>query len=58
MAGWCFNCMTTRHASTTSFGSPGRSTIMPGMARNEASCSMGWWVGPSSPTPIESWVQT
>ncbi len=19
---------------------------------------MGWWVGPSSPSPIESWVQT
>ncbi len=24
---------------------------------NEASCSTGWWVGPSSPTPIESCVK-
>ena len=28
------------------------------MARNEASCSTGWWVGPSSPSPIASWVNT
>ena len=48
--------MITRQASTTSFASPGRMSITPGMARIEASCSMGWWVGPSSPTPIESWV--
>ena len=27
-----------------------------GMARSIARCSIGWWVGPSSPTPIESWV--
>jgi hypothetical protein len=33
-----------------------RITITPGMARKEASCSIGWWVGPSSPTPIESCV--
>ena len=26
------------------------------MARSDATCSMGWWVGPSSPTPTESWV--
>ena len=24
----------------------------PGIARSEASCSIGWWVGPSSPTPM------
>jgi hypothetical protein len=30
---------------------------MPGIARNEASCSMGWCVGPSSPSPIASWVK-
>src|SRR3989442_229943 len=30
---------------------------MLGMARNEASCSMGWCGGPSSPTPIESCVK-
>ena len=28
------------------------------MARREASCSTGWCVGPSSPRPIESCVQT
>src|SRR5262249_54153655 len=28
------------------------------MARNAARCSTGWWVGPSSPSPIESWVIT
>ena len=25
------------------------------MARRAARCSIGWWVGPSSPTPMESW---
>ena len=34
--------------------SAGRITCRPGMARSEASCSTGWWVGPSSPTPTES----
>jgi hypothetical protein len=29
-----------------------------GIARSPASCSIGWWVGPSSPSPIESWVKT
>ena len=28
------------------------------MARSDTICSTGWWVGPSSPTPIESWVNT
>ena len=28
------------------------------MARSDASCSTGWCVGPSSPTPIESCVKT
>ena len=28
------------------------------MARSAANCSMGWCVGPSSPTPTESWVKT
>ncbi len=28
------------------------------MARSAARCSTGWWVGPSSPKPIESWVKT
>jgi hypothetical protein len=46
--------MMTRRASTTSLASPERSTIRPGIARSDASCSIGLWVGPSSPTPIES----
>ena len=51
------SCMMTFHASTTSLASAGRSTIRPGIARNDGSCSTGWWVGPSSPTPIESCVK-
>ena len=37
-------------------GVAGRRSIRPGMARSEARCSTGWWVGPSSPTPMESCV--
>jgi hypothetical protein len=50
--------MITRQASTASLASAGRMVIRPGMARSEGSCSTGWWVGPSSPTPMESWVNT
>ena len=28
------------------------------MARSAHRCSTGWWVGPSSPSPIESCVHT
>ncbi len=49
--------MITLQASTHSLASAGRSTTRPGMARRLGSCSIGWWVGPSSPTPIESWVK-
>ena len=42
----------------TSLASAGRRTSSPGIARSEASCSIGWWVGPSSPSPMESWVIT
>lgn len=28
------------------------------MRRRELTCSIGWWVGPSSPTKKESWVKT
>ena len=45
-------------ASTVSFASAGRTTLSRGMARSAASCSIGWWVGPSSPRPIESCVHT
>ena len=43
--------------ATIAAASAGRSVINPGMARSEASCSTGWCVGPSSPSPIESWVK-
>ncbi len=49
--------MVSRHASATSLASPGRIVIRAGIARSDAICSIGWWVGPSSPTPIESWVK-
>ena len=29
-----------------------------GINRNVAVCSTAWWVGPSSPRPMESWVNT
>ena len=54
--GSCRIGISTRQASATSLPSPGRMSITPGMARIEATCSIGWWVGPSSPTPIESCV--
>ena len=31
---------------------------MLGIRRSVAVCSTGWWVGPSSPRPIESCVKT
>ena len=55
--GWWVRSIATRQASATSFASAGRITSRPGIARSEASCSTGWWVGPSSPRPIESWVK-
>ena len=45
-------------AYAVSFASPGRTIARFGIARSAARCSIGWWVGPSSPRPIESWVQT
>ena len=45
-------------AATVSLASAGRTTSRPGIARRAARCSIGWWVGPSSPRPMESWVQT
>ena len=38
--------------------SAGRQTSMLGIRRNVAACSIGWCVGPSSPRPIESCVNT
>ena len=48
--GWWRRSMLTRQASATSLASAGRNTSRPGIARSEASCSTGWWVGPSSPS--------
>jgi len=42
----------------TYLASPGRITVRLGMDRRAATCSMGWWVGPSSPSPMLSWVNT
>ena len=44
-------------AAVVSLASAGRITSSPGISRRDATCSTGWWVGPSSPSPIESWVQ-
>merc|ERR1719149_305643 len=46
------------YAPAVSLPSAGRIMSIPGIARKDARCSMGWWVGPSSPTPMESWVIT
>jgi hypothetical protein len=51
-------CSAKRHASAVSLKPAGRTTLMLGVARSAASCSIGWCVGPSSPTPIESCVNT
>jgi len=45
------------YAAAVSSASPGRITSRLGMRRIDETVSTGWWVGPSSPTPIESWVQ-
>ena len=44
--------------AAVSLASAGRMSWRPGMARSAARCSTGWWVGPSSPTPTESWLNT
>ena len=45
-------------AATVSRGSAGRQTCRFGIVRSAATCSTGWWVGPSSPTKMESCVNT
>ena len=35
----------------------GRMTSMFGKTQRPETVSIGWWAGPSSPTPIESWVR-
>ena len=46
------------HASAVSVLSHGLNTVKSGIERNAASCSIGSCVGPSSPTPILSCVNT
>ena len=41
---------------TVSTASHGRQTCMFGIMRKVGICSTAWCVGPSSPSPIESWV--
>ena len=41
-----------------SLASAGLNTIRLGIALSMERCSTGWWVGPSSPTPMLSWVNT
>ena len=43
-------------ATADSTVSQGRQTGRLGISRRLDTCSTGWWVGPSSPRPIESWV--
>ena len=50
--------MEAAQATADSVVSQGRQTSMLGIRRRLAVCSTGWWVGPSSPRPMESWVNT
>ena len=45
-------------AIAVSAPSAGRNRVMFGMSRKDASCSIDWWVGPSSPRNTESCVYT
>ena len=51
-------CRIQAYAIAVSMPSAGRKTGSPGTARRESSCSIGWWVGPSSPRKMESCVKT
>ena len=44
--------------SAVSTASAGRNSSSCGIARRPCKCSIGWWVGPSSPSPTKSWVIT
>ena len=45
-------------ATADSTASAGRQQSRFGVVRRLVNCSTGWWVGPSSPRPMESWVNT
>jgi hypothetical protein len=51
-------CSATAQATAVSAVSPGRQTSRFGMRRSDAACSIDWCVGPSSPRPMESCVNT
>ena len=48
----CGSASAAAQHSAVSTASAGRNTSRFGMARSEARCSTGWWVGPSSPRPM------
>src|SRR5471032_252439 len=51
-------CTAAPHATMDSTVSHGRQLSRLGIKRIDETCSTDWWVGPSSPRPIESWVNT
>ena len=53
-----FLSMAICQAMAVSLASAGLITQRFGISLKELSCSTGWWVGPSSPRPMESWVKT
>ena len=53
--GFSVDSIANFHAAAISTASPWRITCIFGIDLNIANCSIGWWVGPSSPTAIESW---
>ena len=48
--------MAAHQATAVSTASAGRHSVRFGISRRLLRCSIGWWVGPSSPRPMESWV--
>jgi len=44
----------TSQLTIVSTASQGRHTALFGIRRSEETCSIGWWVGPSSPKPMLS----
>ncbi|MDT4890738.1 hypothetical protein FQZ97_1276470 [compost metagenome] len=51
-------CKATAQATAVSAVSAGRQTSRLGIRRRLAACSTDWCVGPSSPRPMESCVNT
>ena len=57
-AGACVLRSAAQYAADVSLPSAGRHRYMLGVVRRDSMISTGWWVGPSSPKPMESWVAT